>query len=300
MKSNNILILFLWMPFFNMQAFEKVHYLFSNDPIDVVIPCHPKDAANLERAIAGVKQYVQGLRRVMVISSERITDQAEWIDERIFPFNKDSIALEIFKSREIAYHQIHKPQSRMGWIYQQFLKFYAPFCIPNISSNVLIVDSDVVFLNPVSFLRNDGPNFDKGAGLYAYSIEFHPPYFQHAARLLPGLKKVFPNYSGIAHHMLFQKPVLVDFFNLIEKEHNVEPWKALARSIPMTDGEISYSAMSEYEIYFNFVFSRTDQVKIRHLHWGNREVARGNVYQSDIDNYKNQGYAYVAIHIWDL
>lgn len=287
MKLNHVMILVSCILSLKLSAFEKVQYEFTQDPIDVVIPCHKKDAHNLNRVIESVKKYVQGVRRIMVISSAPFTHNAEWINEAIFPFNKESLALEIFKSKEIAEYQLNKPKSRMGWIYQQFLKLFAPFYIPNISSNVLIVDSDIIFLKPVTFLQ------ENGAGLYAVGTEFHPPYFDHASRLLPNLKKLYPQHSGIVHHMLFQKVVLEDLFMLIQQEHNLEPWVAIARAIPVTYNTINGSALSEYEIYFNFVFARTDQVKIRPLKWANISEAA----------YKNKSsikeYDYVAIHIWN-
>jgi hypothetical protein len=292
------IIVFIALFHLSTHAFEKVHYLFSDDPIDVVIPCHPKDAATLDRAITSVKKYVVGLRRIMVISSERITDNAEWIDEKIFPFTKQSLAHEIFKYPDVVRYQFTKKESRIGWIYQQFLKLYAAFCIPDISSNILIVDSDIVFLKPVDFLCRDKTGFSYGAGLYAVGKEYHPPYFEHAARLLPGLKKLYPEYSGIVHHMLFQKPVLIDLFNLIHQQHQVEPWIAIARAIKVVDNDINPSCLSEYEIYFNFVFARTDQVKLRPLKWVNRELAWGPVHDYDIEGYRQKGYDYVAIHQW--
>ncbi len=269
-----------------LHSFEKVTYQFLREPIDVVIPCHSKDAESLNRTIESIKKYVQGMRRIITISSQPFTDQAEWINENNFPFSKESIALEIFKPEEVAYKQIYSPKSRMGWIYQQFLKLFALYYIPGISSNVLIVDADVVFLKPIIFIQ------ENGAGLYAVGGEFHAPYFDHAARLFPGLKKLYSSYSGIAHHMLLQKPVLDDLFDLIGKQHGVEPWRAIARTIPVDNqNEINTSVMSEYEIYFNFVFARTNQVKIRHLKWQNIS------YGSQIPHFKARGYDYVAVHV---
>ena len=39
------------------------------------------------------------------------------------------------KAREF----LASPVTRIGWIYQQLLKLYAPFVIPGISSNVLVL-----------------------------------------------------------------------------------------------------------------------------------------------------------------
>jgi hypothetical protein len=274
-----------------LYAAEKVRYAFSTEPIDVVIPCHPKDALQLDRCIASIRQHVQNLRRVIVVSSSPCTDKAEWVDEKIFPFSKEDVAREIFGSVEAAHYQINKPRSRVGWLYQQFLKLYAPFSIPDISSNVLIVDADVVFLQSMQFMDR------YGAGVYAVGSEFNPDYFHHAGRVLPELKKrKYASYSGVVHHMLFQRPVLEDLFSMIQQRHSLEPWVAIARTIPLNEeNNVAVSAMSEYEIYFNFVFSRTDQVKIRHVRWTNAFSSE----HKSLDYYIREGYAYVAIHAWE-
>lgn len=290
MKKINLVIVSFLLQVFITHTFEKVHYAFSNDPIDVVIPCHEKDIPGLERAIESVQQYVRGLRRIIVISSKKCTANAEWFDEKLFPFTKKSIAQEIFQSESIAHNYVNNPKSRIGWIYQQFLKFFAAYYIPNISSNILIVDADVVFLKPITFLQ------ENGAGLYAVSNEHHKAYFKHMAQLLPNFKKVFPQHSGITHHMLFQKIVLDDLCKSLYECHHLEPWKAIARTIPVENNTIDASCLSEYEIYFNFVFSRTDQVKIRPLKWK-------NIFDNTHRNktmLKDKDYDYVAVHIWEI
>jgi hypothetical protein len=280
-------ILFLSLYCAKTFTFEKVNYTFSRDPIDVIIPCHEKDTPALNRAIAHIRQNVKNLRRVIVISAKHLTDNAEWADEKLFPFTKESIIHEIFQNQENAERYLRTNNGRTGWIYQQFLKLFAAYYIPNISSNVLAVDADVVFLKSINFLQEDG------AGLYAVGDEYHQTYFDHAARLLPELKKLYPQYSGIVHHMLFQKEVLDDFFNLIQAHHNLEPWIAIARAIPVIDNKISFAPISEYELYFNFAFARTNQVKIRRLNWANA---------SEVWFQHKRGleaYDYVALHIYN-
>lgn len=273
-----------------IHTFGKVDYTFSADPIDVVIPCHNKDAAHLNVTIDSIRQYVDGIRKIIVISSEKFTDNAEWIDEKIFPFNKENIALEIFKSQSLASYQLSRPDSRIGWIYQQFLKLFAAYYIPNISSNILIVDSDVIFLKPVTFIQ------ENGAGLYAVRDTCYALYFEHISRLLPTVRQVFPKCSGVAHHMLFQKPVLDDLLRTILKENNLEPWIAIAQSIKVTNNEIPSLVMSEYELYFNFVFSRTDQVKIRHLRW--KDVVNTTLSNQEIlEKPEIKELDFVAVHV---
>lgn len=265
-------------------GFPKVTYQLSPEPIDVVIPCAPKDAVTLEECIRGIRQYGANIRRVIVLSRERLTDLAEWFNELDYPFSKSDLAREIFQGDLVAAEAfIRQPQSRIGWIFQQFLKFYATFVIPGISSNVLILDADVIFLNPVQFMN------EKGEPFFNVGNEYYEPYFQQMARLLPELYRVHAQYSGICHYMLFQKPILEDLFAMIQSQHGVEPWQELCRCI---DPKEPLSHLSEYEIYFNFSILRTNQAKIRPLKW----VNTGGWKKMEI--YRQQKYVYMACQEW--
>jgi Family of unknown function (DUF6492) len=169
----------------------------------------------------------------------------------------------------------------VGWYYQQLLKLYAPFVIPDLSPNVLVLDSDTFFLNPVKFINT------ANGGLYNVGKEYVPLYFKHADQLTGGLvKKKYRKYSGVTHHMLFQKPVLEDLFKVVEDVHQIEFWKAFCLCVD----SIHYSGASEYELYFNFVLSRTDQVEIRQLKWKNvRKIGL-------INKSRKIGYHYISCH----
>ncbi len=256
-------------------------YEFLLDPVDVVIPCTSKDIRTLNLCIDGIKRYGKNINRVIVVSSEKLTDQAEWFGEADYPFSKNDIAYQIFKNEKKAHAYLNTPKNRIGWIYQQLLKLYASFVIPNLSSNVLILDSDTVFLNPVSF-------YDKktGGGYFNSGTEYNRPYFTHAQKLIPGFKKVYRNHSGISHHMLFQRPVLEDLFQIVEDTHNQEFWRAACDCIDKKD---IFACISEYEIYFNFTLARTNQCKIRRLKWA-------NVRFQNLQKFRKQGYHYVSCH----
>lgn len=265
---------------------KKVLYKFSNEPIDVVIPCHSKDAQNLELVIKGVRDNVKNCNRVIIVSGKKLTDRAEWFDEKLFPFTKQTIAAQI------AHHDpkqtdylLTKPKGRIGWVYQQLLKLYALRIIPKISSNALIVDADTVFCKPVSFQdESDAPLFNPGT-------YHHEPYFVHAAKLIPGFKKVFPKYSGISHHMLFQRSILEDLFGVIRAAHKKDPWKAICSFIDPDEN----SGVSEYELYFNFTFSRSRQGKIRHL----KRYDSGDPNDVEkLSEFVAQGYDYISCHNW--
>lgn len=247
-------------------------------PVDVVIPCTDKDKGALILAIDGVKSYVADLRRIIVISKERITSEAEWFPESAFPFQISDIHARLMHN--VCDDGKACDGDRHGWLFQQLLKLYSPIVIPDISPNVLIVDADTIFLRPVHFIdRTDG------ASLYAVGTEYHRPYFAHAKRLLPTFRKVCAKHSGIVHHMFFQRHVIEDLFHSVEKIHQKPFWQAFIDEIDPKEAE--GSAASEYELYFNFVFDSSTLVRKRELNWK-------NVGALDLEYDKQSGFDYIS------
>ncbi len=263
----------------------KTSFPFSDEPIDVVIPSVEKDLATLELCIDGIKKNGVNIRRVIVVSKKKLTNKAEWYSEENYPFSFQDIAEALANGHPQIQKTLLQKNSRTGWYYQQLLKLYAPLVIPNISSNVLILDSDTIFLNPVAFLN------EEHGGMYNTGTEYHSPYFQHAALLLPGFYKLFPTYSGICHHMLFQRPVIEDLFSTVESLHSVAFWKIFCSLVETK--HLFYSGASEYEIYFNYAFSRSNQISIRQLRWLNiTQLSR-------VPFFKHKGLDYVSIHSYE-
>lgn len=263
------------------------HYPLTNDPIDVVIVTHPKDSRTLDYCIEGIKKNGKNVRRVIVVSLSKITDKAEWFDEKGFPFSLDEVFLEIGRGDRVAAENYFKHLNRPpGWYLQQLLKLYAPYVIPNISPNVLVVDSDTIFLNPVSFMN------EANGGLFC--VSYRQPkerYLLHAKRLVPGYVRVYPEFYSVCHHMLFQRPILDDLFAKVEQRHQMPFWKAFCRCV---DISIPKKAASEYEIYYNFALRRTPQVEIRELKW----TESGEL--SRMDEFKKSGYHYASFHTYLL
>lgn len=258
-------------------------YVFTKDELTVVIPCIRRDLRTLRRCIEGVKKNIKNVNRIIVISEDQLTKSCEWFPESRYPFTKREVAYCLFDgNKQKAERYIANPENRLGWLYQQLLKLYAPFVIPDISSNVLVVDADVIFLKPVEYQT------EEGWPLLTAGKEYHKPYFEHAKRLLPDLTRVYDSISGITHHMLFQRAVLEDLFSRVEEKHNKAFWKAFISCV--SQDEIYSSGASEYEIYFNFLVSRTDNFVIRNLKWKNEP------YLKDMKRYIEKDYDYVACH----
>jgi ankyrin repeat protein len=260
---------------------QKKIYNLSNQPIDIVIACHEKDLYTLDECIQSVKKYVKNKNRIIVISKYKLTEMAEWVSEEIFPFSKKSIETEFSKIDPLLYNDPTRLE-RMGWYFKQILNFYAPLIIPNISSNVLILDADIIFNKPIEFVDHEGNM------LHAPGTENHQPYYDHMQNLLPGLKKIYSELSGISHHMLFQKPIVEDLISLVEKHHNMKFWQAYIHAINPNWPGRSWTA--DYEIYFNFVLMRTNQIKLRNLKWLNINV------KTDALSYQSENFDFFACH----
>lgn len=278
-------LLFLLFFGFNFFAYAqtntvKKHYDLTDDPIDVVIVTHPKDKIVLDKCIRGIKENCSNIRRIIVVSAEKLTDQAEWFDEKNYPFSIEDVKLAIGKGNKIMSQMFFSHHTRgPGWYLQQLLKLYASFVIPEISSNVLVVDADIVFLKPVEFLNSDN------GGLFAVSqIQAKTLYIEHAKLLVPGYKRIYPKVYSVCHHMLFQKPILEDLFFAVEEYHHEPFWKAFCSCVKFNKNQ----GASEYEIYYNFALTHTNQVAIRELRW----INSGSIALEE--KFKEDGYHFVA------
>ena len=143
-----------------MEGFEKTIYPLVNEPVDVVFPTAPKDAETIDLAIEGIRQNCKNLGRIIVVSSEHLTNNAEWFDESQFPFSKYDVALYLHQmDKDRATKYLNQRHSRVGWYFAQLLKLYAGLVIPGISSNVVIIDSDTIFLRPIEFVNEKERGF---------------------------------------------------------------------------------------------------------------------------------------------
>ena len=260
---------------------EKIRFEFSNAPIDVIIPCTEKDLPILELCIQGIKDN-GNIRRIIVLSKDQLTNNAEWFDETKYPFSFQDIKNALVNDIPERLKEIEST-SRTGWYYQQLLKLYTHYVIPGISSNILILDSDTIFLKPVDFIN------DKGAAIFSTYRQYHKPYFQHAKRLLPNFEKV-NSRSGITNYMLFQKPVLDRIFQEVESLHQKPFWKIFCNLVDTKD--LSFAGASEFEIYFNYALSRSDQFSIKTLkHRDLRHI-------KSIQRYKAANFDSVTLHAY--
>lgn len=253
--------------------------LEKNLTIDVVIPAHKKDLLTLNHCIAGIRRNIANVRRIIVVSKEKYTDKAEWFDESLYPFSYQEISDLV-------------GGINVGWNYQQLLKLYAVLVIPNISENVLIIDSDTVFYRKVKFFSDEGlPLYNLCKDKDLDQSEFHKISFKHIMKTLPeiaqNLPKEFEGVSGIAHHMLFQKNIILDLFSMVEKADGSgdQFYKVFLKNREKKSG------ISEYNLYFYFLVSHYPQnYKIRILKYKN--TAKINTWKERL----RRKYDYCSYH----
>ena len=252
-----------------------------DSPIDIVITFHSKDAKILPYALKGLENINK--RNIYLVTNEDPKiENTIYIDENTFPFKKDEL---------IEYIGVENGH-RAGWYYQQLLKLYAFKVIPNLSENYLVVDSETVFLNPVSFIENNKL-------LFATGVEEHKPYINHMKCLFKEqLSKQIADKSGIVHHMIFNKIYLQQMFDKIQEINNDEPWRAFMKCVNKADAGIS--GMSEYEIYFNYMLQyNSSNTEIRDLRWANIQDVPNYANYNSIDELLNEckkHYDFITLH----
>ncbi|MFM7621066.1 MAG: hypothetical protein ACKO47_05625 [Alphaproteobacteria bacterium] len=240
--------------------------------IDAVIPAHPKDLETLEYCIKGIKKNVKNIRRIIVVSKSKLTDNAEWFDEALYPFSYPEVAKLV-------------NNINVGWNYQQLLKLYAPLTIPDISDNVLIVDADTVFYKKISFFDKNNRalyNLAKDQNLHASEFQINtlehikkiiyqvsdliPELFDDSQKNNPQRSQIFSqklNFldnkqkslalnleSGICHHMLMQKKVILSLFSTIENNFKNQKFYEI-----FLQNRQNSHGVAEYNLYFYFLIS---------------------------------------------
>jgi hypothetical protein len=229
----------------NTECFKLLHYFECSRLIDIIIPVAEKDIELLKECIIRAKKHIKNSRNVYIISAPSIKNYIPndtiFVDENNFGFSKKDI------EQILAENNITNEKKRIGWLFQQLLKFYAYKVIKNLCNQFVIVDSETLFYNDIDYFNN------QGMGKYALSNEITQSYIVHQKKLLTDTTWN-PNISGIVHCMLFEKNVLNEIFDRARQKYfqqtgqNLPFWKVMLNLLD--NDNVEYS---EYDIYFNYV-----------------------------------------------
>jgi hypothetical protein len=247
--------------------------------IDVVIPTCLKDIDTLHLVIKGVKKNVANVRNIYIVCNSIYKDKIKegiFIDEEGYPFKIDEIKGIVNNM------MILNPHGRQeGWWLQQLLKLYSFQVIKNISSNILIVDSETIFYNKYIPIKNN-------KSYYAVSNEVYKDFRVHMKHLLNDINFFSNRISGICHQMLFQTHVLQNLIDRVEKYHldvrgSYMPfWK-----IMLIISEVYKIYYSEYDIYFNFMLS---------FHRNTTKITNSISWDISSKIPNNSDYTYITAH----
>ena len=243
-----------------------------SEKFDILFLCHEKDVGILKSSIRYAKKNVVGYRKIFVLSRENYfpdDKNINFVDEKVFPFNKNEI-------------KKYAPAGRVGWYYQQFLKLYfLSVTGSEVLDNVLCIDADAMFIRKTTFFEDNVP-------LYNVDTGSHQPYFDILEKIF-GFGKQNSKYSGTTHHMVYQRKYINEILNFVKKKWNDELWKVIMKNIDKN----TISGFSEQDLYFNYMLKHhANKIKIRKMRFMNFP------YYSDgwIKLFALLGYNYLASH----
>ncbi|AWB44546.1 hypothetical protein DCC85_10115 [Paenibacillus sp. CAA11] len=208
------------------------------DEIDVLIPAIEKDLATLPLVIDAVRRYVKHpINKIYVVSplSARIQKLCKL---KNCTFVNEKKALPITKKN---IHYSSSKWERSGWLYQQLLKMNGDQICKK--PNFLVIDADTVFIRPHTFIS-------KGKTIFYCRSWSQPEYYRTYKKLI-GSKAPAPR-SFVTHYMLFNRNMLAELKQFIEKKHRKVWYQAVIDSIDKTRS----FGFSEYETYANYLYTK--------------------------------------------
>lgn len=218
---------------------------------DVLIPVHEKDFESLNLCLSGIKKNIVNLNKIFVVSNKNPNiDGIVYVSEE-----KYNLYINIEKIIDNFNNYNPSLTYRSGWIYQQLLKLLSGKVISELSDSYLVVDSDTIFLNPISF------NCEKF--YYCTANEYHIPYISTIKKIL-NIKTTI-GFSTICHHMFFNKKILNEMVDDIGKKSCTDSFfDCILNSIDYNE----ISSLSEWDLYSNYmILNHPNICENRQLTW---------------------------------
>lgn len=282
---------------------------------DIVISSCKKDEFVLQKAIESIKKYVKGYRRIIVVSNEKLTDAdgVEWFDEKRYPFTvkdmydyMDKLVPDEKRRRKVSY-------------INQLIKLYAHKVIPDLLDNILIYDSDIVFIKETFFFDDDKPlygnrivSLDPYQQYLNHHLQLHPSFdFGNKLELNIKLKKKGDFCSGICHHIMYNKEIIQEMINLVEKQHNKLFWKFYLNRVDTRDkNHMKHCEPANCELYYNYVnLFHPDKIRVRPITWKEQAAApkqqnnivsnHNSIFESLKKRALSEGHSYIAFHSYN-
>ena len=282
---------------------------------DIVISSCKKDQFVLQKAISSIKKYIKEYRRIIVVSNEKLTDieDVEWFDEKNYPFAIEDVYN--FMDKVVP---DEKRRRKVSYI-NQLIKLYAHKIIPNLLDNILIYDSDIIFIKETVFFEDNKPlygnrivNLDPYQQYLNHHLKLHPSFdFGNKLDINIDLKRTGRFCSGICHHIVYNKSIINEIIDLIEKEHDEIFWKYYLKQVDTRNQDyMKHCEPANCELYYNYVnLFYPQHIKIRPITWM-EQAAPPKMQNNIVNTYRNtfeviksnalsQGNSYIAFHSYN-
>ncbi|MBF6341686.1 hypothetical protein IU450_38280 [Nocardia abscessus] len=201
-----------------------------------------------------------------IVGSARLLEQVrtehvvQWIDEEAVSPTPAAIEATL---RTVGGHHHNS-----SWYFQQLVKLNCFHILPSTVRHLLVLDADYALVDDVVFVENDG----RSCLAPGYPLQWRLDTRKHAipdrhsaiiaaTRLLAEWRPVDP-YSGMQHHMVFDRQILADLRRRVEEQHERPFWEAFLATIEHG----KWTGASEYVLYRHFAANFfAEQIRSRHL-----------------------------------
>ena len=259
-----------------------------NIKYDVFSCLHSKDKERYKYFLKYNKIKLINSDKFYYVSYNKYDDiNSEHISENKYSFSKNDV---------INYIKDYIPDYRWGWYYQQLLKLYL-FKNSRIKKEyVLILDADIIFLNYLNLFEKDIPLLFKRNT----SGPVNKPYLICQEYILPNIKNINTNNSGICHFMLFKRELINELLDNIERIHKKPAWKSILDQVIKYIKEYGYneSIFSEYELYYNFIKDKNEYKYKNNFNYVDQNLKDVNINDINYDMIADHDYQSRDINEW--
>lgn len=230
--------------------------------LDIIITVAPKDFSKVTECITSLRKYLlDKIGNIYLISP---------LDDEIIEISKKNNCIfvdenSLLDKEKINIQYFYQKKDRSNWLYQQFLNYIAVIKLGN-ENYKLAFNADTVMTCYQKFLIGNKVVFN-------ISDEYHKPYFKVAKNIL-NLKKI-TNFSFTSHHIIYDKEVLQDMLEKIEKENDLEWINAILKKCDFDE----LSCHSEFETYGQFYYNFHRHKMILEYWFNFSQMKESNIHQ---------------------
>ncbi|MCP2257499.1 hypothetical protein LX15_001184 [Streptoalloteichus tenebrarius] len=246
-------------------------------PVAVLVLAASKDLPGLGVCLSSILRHCRNPVSALHVVAQRFPHTPPvqdpriiWIDERrCVPSTAEINAALLDTGRD---------PGNASWYFQQLVKLRCFDLLPqNTPDHVLVVDSDMALLRDTTFVDTRRRSLLP----YGYPLYWRPGTRHHqlpprhsaldaARRLVPGWRPLDP-YSGMHHHMVFDRAILNDLTQRVRHAHPGPFWRAFLA----TANTEKWTGASEYVLYRHFAGQRFPHL-VRHRHLRTVEIIQAD------------------------